>query len=274
VLASSRDGGLRLIAAAACVAAGIPWSDRLHDAATAWMADGDVLPGFWCDDADPFSELVMALAGQGNPGAAVRLVAAGLACPVAGAVRARAVEGADSLTLAYRSPAQALAGPLAGAASDENAGLQAIKLLRTFADITTAADQLAAVADVRGRTAALTQHWPASSKHGDPRATSLLARDLRHRPVAVHAVANPLPRLPPPPLPFDADLLEAVRSSYAPAPSTRRPCWPCCAPGAPRPGPQSPRSSACRRGTRWARASRWHRPAAPSRPPRTRSASP
>lgn len=47
VLAGSSGSGLRLMAATACVAAGIAWSDRLHEAATAWMASGDLLPGFF-----------------------------------------------------------------------------------------------------------------------------------------------------------------------------------------------------------------------------------
>src|SRR5262245_33350763 len=53
-------GGLLLIAAAACLAAGQPWTDRLHAAATAWMADGEVLPRFWGGDGDPFQDLALA----------------------------------------------------------------------------------------------------------------------------------------------------------------------------------------------------------------------
>lgn len=72
VLAGSYGSGLRLMAATACVAAGIAWSDRLHEAATAWMADGELLPGFFWDDRDPFADLVVALAAHDNPGAGGR----------------------------------------------------------------------------------------------------------------------------------------------------------------------------------------------------------
>ena len=82
VLAGSGAASLRLIAATAFAAAGMDWSDRLHEAATAWMAGVDLLSGFFEGDRDPFADLVIALAARGDPGASLRLVVTGPTGPV------------------------------------------------------------------------------------------------------------------------------------------------------------------------------------------------
>ncbi|HET9975421.1 MAG TPA: HEAT repeat domain-containing protein [Streptosporangiaceae bacterium] len=229
VLADSvlADGGLLLIAAAACLAAGQPWTDRLHAAATAWMADGEVLPKFWGGDHDPFEDLALALAARGEPAAAVRLIAAGLtystpgpsapparpgprpafrASPGPGRVRQRSAWSALELARAYRSPAEALVLPLSVAAADEDAGFSAISLLRELrgaavAVAPPAADlpvvdqpavtgRLAALADVPGEDRRADEALACLIELADPRAARLLARDLRHRPHALNAAAN------------------------------------------------------------------------------------
>ena len=133
VVDGSADSGLRLMASAACVAAGMDWTSRLYDAPTAWMADGDLLPGFFWGDRDPFSDLVVALAAHGHPGAALGLVVTGLTGPVAGGVRKKVAWAADELAEGYRSPAAGLVAPLAAVAGDDDAGPAAISLLRKLA---------------------------------------------------------------------------------------------------------------------------------------------
>lgn len=222
VLAGSSGSGLLLMAATACVAAGIAWSDRLHEAATAWMADGELLPGFFWSDRDPFADLVVALAAHGNPGAALRLVAAGLTGPFAGAVRQRAVWAADELAEGYRSPAAGLVIPLAAVIGDDDAGPAAVSLLARLAGAPAAArqfavvaDELVAVADVPGPGRRADQALACLFEVGDPRATALLARDLRHRPSALDAATFAARGRLGPPLPFDPVLLEAARVRLA-----------------------------------------------------------
>jgi HEAT repeat protein len=211
------DAGLRLIAAVACAAARVPWSGQLHEAATAWMAEGDVLPGFW-GGGDPFSELAVMLAAQGYPAAAVRLVGAGLAGPVAPGVRKRVVWCAGELAAAYRSPAPALAAPLAAVAGDDDAGRPAISLLRRLGDASRAvADQIAVIADVRGPDRRADEALAWLIDLGDPRAARLLGRDLPCRPIALHAAAAPTGRALPSPFPFEPILLQAIRDRL-PAP--------------------------------------------------------
>ena len=229
--ADAADGGELLVAARACLAAGQPWSDRLHAAATAWMADGDVLPHFWNGfDYDPFGDLILALAAGGDPAAAVRLVTTGLsypgdgvaAPPGAGHVRAKAAWCARELARGYRSPVVALILPLAAAAAgaDEEAGFTAISLLRELpreqlpeVGQPAVTDRLAAVAHVRGPDRRADEALIFLIEQGDPRAARLLARDLRDRPFALAAATRWRSSAPPSvPLPGDPALLEAVRA--------------------------------------------------------------
>jgi len=219
VLDGSADSGLRLMACAACVAAGMDWTGRLHEGATAWMADGDLLPGFFWGDRDPFSDLVIALAAHGHPGAVLRLVVTGLTGPVAGGVRKKAAWAAGELAEGYRSPAAGLVAPLAAVAGDDDAGPAAISLLRKLAGVpatvrafAAVAGQLAAVAGLRGPGRRADQALAWLIELGDPRAAGLLARDLRHRPFALDAATSAARGRPGPPLPFDPVLLAAVRA--------------------------------------------------------------
>jgi hypothetical protein len=245
------DGGLCLIAAVACVAAGQPWTTGLHAAATAWMADGEVLPDFW-DDNDPFEGLILALAERGEPDAATRLVSAGLtyadpgpaapagpqsgpvrtsafrAPPGPGRVRERSAWSAAELARAYRSPAQALVLPLAVAAADADAGISALCLLRELhaAGIPGAAesavtDRVAAAAEVVGPDRRADEALACLIDLGDPRVARLLARDLRHRPHALAAAANAArSQVPAPP-----SLL--LPSPALPSPGLPSPALPC-----------------------------------------------
>ena len=211
VLARPGDAGLRLIAALACVAARVPWSGQLHEAATAWMAEGDVLPGFG-GGAEPFSELAVMLAAQGHPAAALRLVGAGLTGPVAPGVRKTVVWCAGELAAAYRSPAPALAALLAAVAGDDDAGRSAISLLRRLGDASRpVANQIAVIADVRGPDRRADEALACLIDLGDPRAARLLGRDLPCRPIALHAAASPTGRALGSPFPFEPILLHAVR---------------------------------------------------------------
>jgi len=225
--AAAADGGELLVAATACLAAGQPWSDRLHAAATAWMADGDVLPHFWNDfNDDPFEDLILALAAGGDPVAAVRLVTTGLAYPGpgqpappgAGHVRDKTAWCARELARGYRSPVVALILPLAAAAAgaDEEAGFTAISLLRELpreqlpeVGQPAVTDRLAAVAHVRGPDRRADEALIFLIEQGDPRAARLLARDLRDRPFALAAAARWRSSAL---LPCDPALLEAVRA--------------------------------------------------------------
>lgn len=218
VLAGSGDAGLRLIAAAACAAAGVGWSDRLHEAATAWMAGGDLLPGFFWGDRDPFADLVIALAARGDPDASLRLVVTGLTSPVTGDVRKQVVWVAGELADSYRSPAAGLVAPLAAVAGDDTAGGAAIGLLRrligvpaTVGEFAAVADRLVAVADARGPGRQADQALACLIELGDPRAAGLLGRDLPHRPFALDAAASAGRGQPARPLSFDPALFEAVR---------------------------------------------------------------
>jgi hypothetical protein len=270
VLAGAADAGLLLIAARACVAARMAWDERLHQAATAWMADGQVLPGFWWGDQDPFDDLVIALAAQGNADGAVRLVVTGLAYPVAG-IRRKAAFCAGELARAYRSPAGALAGPLSAVAGDPDAGSWAISVLGELGEISAAAaSRVAAVADVRSPDRHADEALACLIKLGDPRATQLLARDLGHRPCAL-AVAASQAWNQPPPLPCDPALLAAVRErlrSNGPPPC----CLRCCGPGGRLPRRPFPKWPACCPRTSSTRPSRWRRSVAPSWPVCKRSA--
>jgi HEAT repeats len=204
-VAGQGDAGLRLIAARACVAAGQPWSDRLHDAATAWMADGDVLPGYPWGRGDAFTELVIALAAQGDTGAAVRLVTEGLTHPRASGVHAKIIWSAHELAVGYRSPSPELIRPLAAlVGEDGEAGWQATLLLRELDAVATAADQLATVAATSGDDGHADWALTCLVELGDPRASGLLARDLALRPFALDAAARSA-------VPFDPGLFEAVR---------------------------------------------------------------
>jgi HEAT repeat protein len=210
-VASDGDGGVRLIAARACVAAGQPWSDQLHDAATAWMADGDVLPGYLWGHGDAFTELIIALAARGDLGAAVRLVIEGLTRPWASSVRTRAMWSAQELARGYRSPGRALIQPLAAVVGEnEKVGVSAIVLLRELDAAAVAADQLAAVAETSGDDRHADHALACLVELDDSRAIRLLARDLARRPFALDAASTRTHRGPA--VPFDPGLFEAVRA--------------------------------------------------------------
>ena len=221
VMAGPADPIVRLVAAEACVAAGMPWSDELHDAATAWLADGGKLPAFWWDDTIPFSNLLTALAARGDLALATRLAVAGLTQAVAAGVREEVVRSVGGLAGDYRIPAAALAVPLAAVAGHEDAGLGAVMVLRELVAGLPAGDQLAAgpatgdqllaVADVRGPDRRADEALACLFDLGDPDAHRLLVRDLRDRPFALRAATLPVRGEPSPPPPFDPVLLEAVR---------------------------------------------------------------
>jgi hypothetical protein len=210
VLTGSAGARLRLIAVRACVAAGQPWSDRLHAAATAWMADGEVLPGYWWGgDSELFGELVRALAGQGRSDAALGLVITGLTWPMPSKVPQRAIWTAGGLAEVYRIPFPALVRELAAlAAEDNDVGLSAVSLLHKLGDASAGADRLAPVAGAPGPSRRADTALACLIDIDDPRAARLLARGLRDRPFALTAAAE---RARSQQLPFDPVLLDAVR---------------------------------------------------------------
>ena len=194
------------------------WSDRLHEAATAWMAGVDLLSGFFEGDRDPFADLVIALAARGDPGASLRLVVTGLTGPVAEGVRERVVWAAGELAESFRSPVAGLVAPLAAVAGDGTAGVAAVSLLRRLAGVpatagafAAVADRLAAAADARGPSRLADEALACLIELGDPRAGGLLARELRYRPFALDAASAAARGRPGRPLLFDPALLEAVR---------------------------------------------------------------
>jgi len=283
VLAGSAGPGVRLIAAAACVAAGMGWPDRLHDAAMAWMAEGELLPEFFWGDRDPFADLVITLAARGNPRAALGLVVRGLTGTVAAGVRKKVVWAADELAEAYRSPAAGLVAPLAVVAGDDDAGPATISLLRKLAGVpatarqfTAIADQLAAVADVRGPGRRADQALACLIELGGPRPGC--------SPVTCRTAPSRWTRRHPRPVAGRASRCHSTRpclrrcgSGCAPRTWTttaRSSCSRSCPRGARPPNRRSQNYSRSCPGTRWAPAARWPRSPVPFRPPSRRSARP
>lgn len=204
------DSTIRLIAATACVAGGMPWSGDLAEAALAWTADGALMKGFpwsfW--SGHPFSDLLDALAARGDS-AAAGLVTAALTRPVPPGVREAAVTAAGGLAEASRSAAPALIAPLISvvAGDDPEASQSAILALRELGALEQAADELAAVADAEGPGRRADWALTCLVQIGDPRCVRLLVRDRRHRPFAVDALRGTAERPP-----FTPALLEEVRA--------------------------------------------------------------
>jgi hypothetical protein len=207
------DSTIRLIAAWACVAGGMPWSGDLREAALAWMVDGALMKGFrWSSwSGHPFSDLVGALAERGDPASAVELAAAALTRPAAPEVREVAMLAASRLAEISRGAAPGLIAPLASVAAgaDPDASVSAIALLRELGAAAQAADELALVADAEGPGRRADWALACLVQIGDPRCVPLLARDHRHRPFALDALRAAGPPAARPP--FTAVLLEEIR---------------------------------------------------------------
>jgi hypothetical protein len=188
---ASEDSGIRLIAASACVAGGLPWSGDLRAAALAWTADGALMDfrwSFW--SGHPLSDLIGALTERGESAAAVELVTAALTRHVAPAVSKAVLWAASSLADSSRSAAPALIAPLISVAAgdDADASTSAILLLRRLGALAQAADELAVVAAAEGPSRRADWALTCLIEIGDPRCIRLLVRDQRHRPFALGAL--------------------------------------------------------------------------------------
>jgi hypothetical protein len=210
---TGEDSTIRLIAAWACVAGGMPWSGDLREAALAWTADGALMEGFrwsfW--SGHPFSDLIGELAARGDSAAAVELVAAALTRPVAPGVREAVMLAASHLAYISRSAAPGLIAPLISvvAGDDPGASVSAILQLRELGALAQAADELAVVADAEGPGRRADWALTCLVQIGDPRCVPLLVRDQRHRPIALDTLRAPVPPAARPP--FTAALLEEIR---------------------------------------------------------------
>jgi len=211
---SAEDSTIRLVAASACAAGGMPWSGDLREAALAWTADGALMKGFrwsfW--SGHPFSDLIDGLAARGDPAAAAELVTAALTRPVAPGVREVVMLAAGSLAGISRSAARALIAPLISvvAGDDPTASQSAILQLRELGALAQAADELAVVADAEGPSRRADCALTCLIQVGDPRCVPLLVRDQRHRPFALDALRGTGQAATRPP--FTAALLEEVRA--------------------------------------------------------------
>ena len=210
---AGEDSTIRLIAAWACAAGGMPWSGDLREAALAWTADGALMKGFrwslW--SGHPFSDLVDDLATRGDPAAAAGVVAAALTMPVAPGVREVAVLAASHLADISRSAAPGLIAPLTSvvAGDDPEASVSAICQLQKLGALAQAAEELAVVADAEGPGRRADWALACLVQIGDPRCVRLLVRDQRNRPFALRALRAPVPPAARPP--FTAALLEEIR---------------------------------------------------------------
>ncbi|HUN35598.1 MAG TPA: hypothetical protein VMU95_26670 [Trebonia sp.] len=207
---ADQDSAVRLIAASACLAGGLPWSGDLHEAALAWLADGALLEGFrwsfW--SGHPFSDLAGALAERGKQAAAVELIASALTRPAAPGTRKAVLLAANHLAEISRGAAPGLIAPLAMVAvgPDPDASMSAIILLQKLGAVADVADELAVVADAEGPGRRPDWALACLVQAGDPRCVRLLARDHRHRPLALDALSVPAKRPP-----FSAALLAEIR---------------------------------------------------------------
>jgi hypothetical protein len=189
---AGRDSAIRLTAAWACTAGGMPWSAELREAALAWTADGTLMRDFpWSSQTGhPFGDLAEALATRGDLAAAADLVAAALSRPVAPEVREQALLAAGHLADVSRHAAPGLIGPLTSvvAGDDPKASESAIRQLQELGALAQAADELALVADAEGPSRLADRALACLVQLGDPRCVPLLTRDLRHRPFALDAL--------------------------------------------------------------------------------------
>ncbi len=210
---AGRDNAIRLIAAWACAAGGMPWSAELREAALAWTAGGTPMEHFpWSSrSGHPFSDLAEALAARGDPAAAADLVAAALTGPVAPGTRKQAVLAAAHLATISRQATPELIGPLTSvvAGDDPEASKYAILQLEELDALAQAADELALVADAEGPSRHADRALACLVQLGDPRSLPLLTRDLRHRPYALDALRDAAQKAV---LPFSEALLDEIRA--------------------------------------------------------------
>ena len=210
---AGQDSAIRLVAAWACVAGGMPWSGEPREAALAWMADCRLMEGFrwsfW--SGHPFSDLAGALAARGDSAAAAELVAAALTRPATPPIRTVALLAASHLARISRRAVPGLIAPLTSvvAGDDPGASESAILQLRDLGTLAQAADELALVAGTGSPGRRADHALACLVQIGDPRCVPLLARDHGQRPFALralHGIGQPAGRPP-----FSAALLDEVR---------------------------------------------------------------
>jgi hypothetical protein len=183
--------GERFVAAWACVAAGLPWTSEVSEAAAAWLGDGFGLdPSWWVDPHDvPLAGLLIELASRGDLDVVTEFCIECLSRATRPEARADVAWAADHLATRYRVPGQELAMALVPALEDESSRRNALWLLRKLdlgdiaspGSFTVLADTLFTVADVRDHDLTANDALACLFNLGDPRATGLLARDLPHR---------------------------------------------------------------------------------------------
>ncbi len=191
VLASGPPGE-RFVAAWACVAAGLPWTTEVSEAASAWLPEGFGLdPGWWVDQQydDPLAGLLTELARRGDLGVAAAFGVACISQATRAGARADVAWAMDQFALGYRVPGPELAEALVPAIADESSRRNALWLLCKLdlghiagsGSCGALADALFTAADTRNKDLTANDALACLFGLGDSRATGLLARDLPHR---------------------------------------------------------------------------------------------
>jgi hypothetical protein len=221
VLASGPPGE-RFVAAWACVAAGLPWTSELSQAAAAWLPEGFGLdPSWWIDQHDgTLAGLLIELASRGDLDAVTEFSVECLNRATRPDARADVAWAADQVATRYRVPGQEVAVALVPAIEDGGSSRRNALWLLCKLDLghianseafAALADALFTAADVRDHDLKANDALACLFEIGDPRATGLLARDLPHRAELLASGGFSRPAVPGPVVAFDQSLLNAIR---------------------------------------------------------------
>jgi hypothetical protein len=212
--------GERFVAAWACVAAGLPWTGEVSEAAAAWLAEGlDLDPSWWADQNDgPLAGLLIELASRGDLDAATAFGIECISRVSRSEARADIAWAMDQLATRYRVPGPELAAALVPAIADESSRRNALWLLRRLdlghiassGSFGALADALFVAADMRNQDLTANDSLACLFDLGDPRATGLLARDLPHRAELLASGGFLEPSGRGAALEFDRSLLDAI----------------------------------------------------------------
>jgi hypothetical protein len=212
---SPDDAVLRVSCALAWIRAGGTMDERMLDAALTPIPEGSGL-WYWNDDGELFDQLINKLAERHGAPASVELLAEALGRSgqlPAGQAR-RYLYAASQLIMAYRSVPRLLAVPIARLLERPELSRDVIAVLELIEPALVAAvarnrliELAQADATPQSDEACLADNALAClARWNDPSVSGLLARALVERPQTLDIVAKPDAALP-----FDAELLEAIR---------------------------------------------------------------
>ena len=212
--------GERFAAALACVAAGLPWTTEVKDAAAAWLADGlDLAPDWWPGEhSGSLPGLLIGLARRGDLDVALEFATECINAATRSQARGDVAWTMDQLATDYRVPVPEIAAALVPVIADKASRRNALRLLRRLdlallaasGPCDALADVLFTAADTRDQDLAANDALACLFDLGDSRAAGLLARDLPHRAelLASHWFLTPSDRRAT--LGFDPGLLDAI----------------------------------------------------------------